>query len=145
GGGKSSAPELTKFKTQVPADAPNPSLARGTAPVVDSHKNEPPKPATLCAVAAVRDQMAANPDLSFADAEQTHAQARHAYQQAIALDPKYGPAYIGLAKSFAAIDDAAQASAMYEKALERQPKDANLWYEKALMHARFKEWDNAIA
>jgi tetratricopeptide (TPR) repeat protein len=138
-------PDFTKLqKPAKPTDAPHPSSARAAAGAETKH-NEPPKPETLCAIAAVRDQMAENPEVSFAEAEQTRASARKMYQQSIAQDPKYIQAYIGLAKSFASIDDYGQAVKMYEKAIEQQPHNGNLWYDKALLQARFKDWDGSVA
>jgi tetratricopeptide (TPR) repeat protein len=113
--------------------------------VSDVKKNKEPKATTLVALGAYRDQLAANPELPFAEAEQIRSQARQAYQEALKLDPKCTAAHIGLAKSYVAIEDAQQAFAMYAKALEAVPNDAALWYEKALTHARFKDFDGAIA
>lgn len=138
-------PDLAKLQkpSKLP-DAPNPSAARAVA-AADSRRNDPPKPETLCAIAAVRDEMAINPELSFAEAEQARAEARKAYNQALALNSKHIPAYLGLAKSYASIDDSEHAIKMYEKAIEIKPRDANLWYDKALLQARFKDWDGSIA
>ena len=125
-------------------DAPSPSSARAVA-AAEARRNDPPKPETLCAIAAVRGEMAMNPELSFAEAEQARAESRKAYNQALALDSKHIPAYLGLAKSYSAIDDAEHAIKMYDKATDIKPRDANLWYDKALLQARFKDWDGSIA
>jgi tetratricopeptide (TPR) repeat protein len=111
----------------------------------DPKKKEPAKASTFVAVGAYREQMAANPDLSFAEAEQLRSSARAAYQDALKIDPKCAAAYIGLAKSYVVIEDAQQAYAMYDKALTQLPNDGTLWYEKGLTHARFKDWDGALS
>ena len=138
-------PELAKLpKPGKMPDAPNPSAARAVA-AAESRRNEPPKPETLVAIGAVRDQMAQNPEMSFAEAEQCRAEARKAYNQALALDSKNIPACLALAKSYANVDDAEHAVKMYDKATEIKPRDSNLWYDKGLMQARFKDWDGAAA
>jgi tetratricopeptide (TPR) repeat protein len=111
----------------------------------EAKKKEPVKASTLVAVGSYREQLAANPDLSFAEAEQIRSGARAAYNDALKIDPKCSAAYIGLAKSYVVIEDAQQAFAMYEKALVQIPNDAAVWYEKGLTHARFKDWDGAVA
>jgi tetratricopeptide (TPR) repeat protein len=121
------------------------TVSRAVTTTPDSKKKEPIKPATLVALGNYRDHLAANPDLSFAEAEQVRSMARAAYNEALKLDPKCTAAYLGLAKSYVAIEDAAQAYAMYEKALQQVPEDASLWYEKGLTHARFKDFPGALA
>ncbi len=111
----------------------------------DYNKKEPVKASTLVAVGSYREQLAANPDLTFAEAEQIRAGARAAYHDALKIDPKCAAAYIGLAKSYVIIEDAAQAYAMYDKALVQVPNEASVWYEKGMTHARFKDWDGAVA
>ncbi|MBX7104059.1 MAG: tetratricopeptide repeat protein [Gemmataceae bacterium] len=121
------------------------TVARAIATTDPKKRNEPIKPSTYVALGNYRDQLAANPELSFGDAEQIRSSARAAYHEALKVDPKCAAAYIGLAKSYVAIEDAQQAFAMYEKALQNVPNDAALWYEKGLTHARFKDFDGAIA
>lgn len=120
------------------------TLSRAVSTTDPKRKNEPIKASTHVAVGNYRDQLAENPELSFAEAEQVRSQARAAYQEALKIDPKCVPAYIGLAKSYAAIEDAPQTFAMYERALQQLPKEALLWHEKGLAHLRFKDFDGAI-
>lgn len=134
---------LPKPKLMMPESGQS-TVHRAVSTVSDVKKKEP-KAMTLVALGSYRDQLAANPELAFAEAEQIRSQARQAYQEALKLDPKCTAAHIGLAKSYVAIEDAQQAFAMYAKALEAVPNDAALWYEKALTHARFKDFDGAVA
>jgi tetratricopeptide (TPR) repeat protein len=137
---------LLSSKTQtIRPEAGEATVARAVSTTSDAKKKEPIKPATLVAVGAYRDQLAANPEMSFADAEQVRASARQAYHEALKLDPKCVAAYIGLAKSYAAIEDAQQAFAMYQQAVNVIPNDANLWFEKGITHARFKDFEGALA
>lgn len=119
------------------------TVARAVS-ATDPKKKEPVKAATYVAVGAYRQQLAENPDLSFADAEQMRGSARAAYQDALKVDPKCAAAYIGLAKSYVVIEDANKAYEMYDKALAQIPNDASLWYEKGMTHARFKDWEGAV-
>jgi Flp pilus assembly protein TadD len=133
---------LPKPKLMMPESGQS-TVHRAVSTVSDL-KNKEPKASTFVALGSYRDQLAANPELAFAEAEQIRSQARQAYQEALKIDPKCTQAYIGLAKSFVAIEDAQQAFAMYSKALEAVPNDGALWYEKALTHARFKDFDGAL-
>jgi len=54
----------------------------------DPKSKEPVKANTLVAVGAYREQLAANPELSFAEAEQIRSGARAAYHDALKIDPK---------------------------------------------------------
>jgi tetratricopeptide (TPR) repeat protein len=121
------------------------TVARAASTSTDAKKKEPIKATTLVALGVYRDQLATNPELSFADAEQVRASARQAYYEALKIDPKCAAAHIGLAKSYVAIEDAQQAFAMYQRALDINPNDANLWYEKGLTHARFKDFEGSLA
>lgn len=140
---KPGGPSLSQIPRPYRPEAGESTIARAVS-TSDYSKKEPVKASTMVAVGAYREQMAANPDLSFADAEQVRSAARAAYQDALKIDPKCVPAYIGLAKSFVVIEDSTQAYAMYDKALAQIPNDASIWYEKGLTHARFKDWDGAI-
>lgn len=120
------------------------TVSRAVSTTDNSKKKEPVKASTFVAVGSYREQLATNPELSFAEAEQIRSSARAAYYDALKIDPKCTAAYIGLAKSYVAIEDAQQAYGMYEKALTQIPNDATLWFEKGLTHARFKDWDGAI-
>lgn len=135
--------QLPKTKTVMP-EAGQATVARAVSTVSDPKKKEPVKAATFVAVGHYRSELSENPELSFAEAEQVRSQARQAYNDALKADPKCIPAYIGLAKSYIAIEDAQQALGMYDKALRVVPNDATLWYEKGLTHARFKDFDGAL-
>lgn len=139
-------PKLSQMPVP-PASSPQMTTARAVAEsnLDPKRKHEPIKSSTCVAVAAVKDELAKNPELSFAESEMVRAQARVNYQQAIGIDPKNVEAYVGLAKSYAEVDDLGQCCAMYDKALEVKPKDPGLWYEKGMTQARLKDFDGAVA
>lgn len=134
---------LPKTKTVMP-EAGQATVSRAMT-ASDPKKKEPPKASTFVALAQYREQLGQNAELGFGEAEQLRAQVRAAYHEALRLDPKCTPAYIGLAKTYVAAEDAPQAFEMYQKALEIVPNDANLWFEKGLTQARFKDFDGALA
>jgi tetratricopeptide (TPR) repeat protein len=142
---KSGGPTLSQNSTPAiyKPEAGEATVARAVS-TTDPKKKEPAKASTFVAVGTYREELANNPENSFAEAEQLRSSARTAFQDALKIDPKCAAAYIGLAKSYVVIEDAQQAFAMYEKALQQIPNDASLWYEKGLTHARFKDWDGAI-
>src|SRR5262245_25783144 len=71
-------------------------------------------------------------------------EAKLAYLKAIEVDPKYLPAYVGLARLQTRCEDYAGALATYDKALKLAPQDASLWHERGLCSCRQKNWAEAI-
>lgn len=139
---KSTGPKLSQNSTPKPishgSNDPTIKVAQKPGPP------EPIKPSTLVAVGQYRDQLAAKPELSFADKEQLRSQARQAYQQAIQANPNHTPAYIALAQSYSDVDDHKQAATQLQKALAIMPKEAALWHEMGLTQARAKDWPGAL-
>lgn len=71
--------------------------------------------------------------------------ARQAYQEALAVDPKYIPAYQALGKLYQTLDDHDHAVATYKKALAMAPQQGSLWYDLGICHKQAREWDQATA
>ena len=76
--------------------------------------------------------------------QQIRELARQDYEKAIKLNPKYVPAYQGLARLYVAMHESEQAIETYQKALQIESKNAALWYELAMYHNTQKTWDAAL-
>lgn len=81
---------------------------------------------------------------SSVDANEKRDQARKAYQQALRLDPKYLPAYQGLAKLYLALQDSEHAVATLQTALKHHPKEAAVYFDLGMIYSRRKEWAPAL-
>jgi tetratricopeptide (TPR) repeat protein len=110
----------------------------------DALPKRQPKAATCVAMATFREQLAADPKYGSTERERLHEEARAAYNQALRIDPKYIPAYIGLAKLYVTIGDNARAVETYQKGLEGHPKEPQLWFELGMYYAREKQWELAV-
>jgi tetratricopeptide (TPR) repeat protein len=132
--------------TQHSATAPGPA---NPPPVVskqdDNLPKRTPKAATCVAFGNYRAGDAEDEKLPPAQRRQMQEQARVAYQQGISIDANYVPAYLGLANLYIAEEDYPHAFETYNKGLQKQPKCADLWEARGMMHARKKEWDPALA
>jgi Flp pilus assembly protein TadD len=104
-----------------------------------------PKASTCVAFADFQASEAAAPDQTPLRRQQLHEQARKAYQQALAIDPKCLAAHQGLARLYLAMDDQSHAVAALEKALKVYPKNPALWFELGMAHNRKQQWDPALA
>jgi hypothetical protein len=106
-----------------------------------------PKPATLVAAGDFftgEAEREAAVDPASAKIEAARDQARRMYQQALSLDHRYLPAYRGMAQLYLSMDDAAHAVESLRKALEFYPKDAGVWFDLGMVHARRKDWPAAL-
>jgi Tfp pilus assembly protein PilF len=70
--------------------------------------------------------------------------ARLDYEKALAIDPKYVPAYQGLARLYMALRDLPLAVENYQKAVKLAPTHAALWYELGLCYNYQKNWGPAL-
>jgi len=104
-----------------------------------------PKAATCVAFGNYRAGEATDEKLPLTTRQEMQEQARKAYQQALAIDATYMPAYLGLANLYVAEEDYTRAFETYKKALQKSPKDARVWEALGMFHARKKEWDPALA
>ena len=70
-------------------------------------------------------------------------QARIAYQQALDLDPNNPMPFRRLGALYVKIGDHERAVATYQAGLRKHPKEAPIWHDLGMAHARRKEWDPA--
>jgi tetratricopeptide (TPR) repeat protein len=121
-----------------------------TPPPVVAQKEEDlpkrtPKASTCVAFGNYRAGQAADAKVPQPTRLEYLEQARKAYQQALAIDPNYVPAYLSLANLYSSQEDYPRALDTYNKALKKNPKSAQVWEGLGMLHARKKEWDQAIA
>ncbi len=70
--------------------------------------------------------------------------AHQEYDRALKVDPKYVPAYRGLARLYTVMQEHGQAVETYQKALRIEPKNGSLWYDLAMCHNTHKDWNAAL-
>ena len=75
---------------------------------------------------------------------QLYDEARQAYQQALKIDPKCLPAYLGLARVYMKLNNYDKALETYNQAGEKFPKEFSLWFDMGICHCRVKHWDLAV-
>jgi Tfp pilus assembly protein PilF len=102
------------------------------------------KPETYATMGALKDQAADEVDRPQAERDAYRQQARQSYLKAIEVDPKYTPAYVALAKSYASTDEKDKSKAMFVKAFALAPNDAGIWYEYGAAQARAKDFPAAV-
>lgn len=73
------------------------------------------------------------------------AMARKAYQQALALDPRFAPAYANLADLYRALGSDAEAETTLRVGLEQAPENAALTHALGLLRIRQKQPRQALA
>jgi tetratricopeptide (TPR) repeat protein len=131
----------------APRETPPPPLASGS-PYAPSRGAELPKReprASTCAAAG--DWMAGEAaalEKDTREQEQRRNIARKAYEQAIAINPNYIPAYQNLAHLYIEMCDYERAVATYQKALHLQPRNGSLWFDLGMCQARRKDWPAAL-
>jgi len=103
-----------------------------------------PKAATCVAFGDYRAGEATDDKLPLTARHDMQEQARKAYQQALAIDPGYVPAYLGLANLYISEEDYTRALDTYHKAVQKNPKNAQVWEALGMCHARKKEWEPAL-
>jgi tetratricopeptide (TPR) repeat protein len=104
----------------------------------------PPQPASCVAAGNFYAQEANNKDRGTNQQEQLRETARKAYQQALALDPKYVAAYHALAQLYTSMDDHDHAITTYQYGIRQVPRDSSLHYQLGWCYARKKDWGSAI-
>jgi tetratricopeptide (TPR) repeat protein len=125
--------------------APPSPLGDSALPITRDGTPKELKPATLVSLGAFREQMAEQLAKNPADRERVMNEARIAYAQAIKSDPKYVPAYIGMARHWEKVDQHEKAVHTYQEALKLAPRESGLWFEVGMCHARHREWEPALA
>lgn len=87
---------------------------------------------------------AESPDKTEADKGQLVEQGRRAYRNAIAVQRNCLTAQLGMARAYLIEGKAAPAIQVYNDCLKAHPKDAVVWYEMGMAHARLKQWKRAV-
>jgi tetratricopeptide (TPR) repeat protein len=123
----------------APQQAINPALIK-KAP--GKPKDLPPQ--VLTSSADFRVGEAANPKKTPEEAQLIREQARLDYEKAIKLNPKYVPAYQGLARLYNAMNERERVVETYQRALQIDGKNAVLWYELAMYYNGQKNWNSAL-
>ena len=100
---------------------------------------------TLAAIANTQVEAAFDEKTAAGSKEGLLDLARKGYQKALKQDPKCKTALLGLAGLYARMGDRDKAVEMYKKYLTLYPKDADVAHEVALAHARWKDWNGAVA
>jgi tetratricopeptide (TPR) repeat protein len=72
-------------------------------------------------------------------------EAQLAYLAAMKKDPKYLPAYLGLARLQKASGDHVAAVGTYQQALKLEERNAGLWHEVGMTQCKLRQWDAGIA
>lgn len=136
--------------TTVPHPAPL-SASVGPAQTIDptlikkaTGKPKDLPPQVLTSSADFRVGEAANPKKTPEEAQLIREQARLDYEKAIKLNPKYVPAYQGLARLYNAMNERERVVETYQRALQIDGKNAVLWYELAMYYNGRKNWNSAL-
>jgi tetratricopeptide (TPR) repeat protein len=123
---------------------PKAVAAPTTAEVPLTPLSAKPHASTYRAAGSLAEKSAEDPNRGPADRENLFEEARKNYQQAIATDPNYLPAYQALARLYLKEGDQERAVATYQKAIKAHPKAAPLWYELGMCYSRQKQWEPAL-
>jgi tetratricopeptide (TPR) repeat protein len=132
-------------KTAASTRSTDPAQALANSPSETDHKSHKPKASTFVAVGDYRAANTHESGLSPAQIEAAQEDARKMYVKALELDPKYLPAYLALARLYESVGDHAHAVETYQGGLKKHPKEAAVWAELAMCHARAREWDANLA
>ena len=111
----------------------------------DATRKGPPRAETEVAFADARLEAAFDEKTPPANREVLLDQARQGYQRAIEREPKNLTAILGLARYYARVEDRPRAVEQYKKYLAMNPKDRDVAHEVAITHARWRDWDGAVA
>jgi tetratricopeptide (TPR) repeat protein len=105
---------------------------------------KPPSPAVCVAFGNVAAAEAADVGRSPAAADELRDRARHAYQQALDLDPNNLEAIQAMARLNVAAKDHDRAIATFQRGIKAHPKEGSLWFEMGMFQSQCKEWPAAI-
>ena len=72
-------------------------------------------------------------------------EAQLGYLEAIKKEPRYQPAYLGLARLQMATGDTVAGMGTYQQALQLGDKNAGLWHEVGMAQCKLKQWDAGVA
>ena len=108
-------------------------------------KKGPPTPDTRCAFADVQLEAALDEKKPPGDREALLDAARIGYQKALEQDPKNKRAILGLARFYSRLGDTGKSVEMYKQYLTYYPNDKDIAHEVAKAHAKWKDWEGAVA
>jgi tetratricopeptide (TPR) repeat protein len=125
-----------------------PRSAQAAAPQRRPAPQEPrqfdAKPASLTQLADVQSQVALDDRRAQEDRSNAQQLAKQNYRHAMQLDPRYLPAYEGMARLCSDLGEHEQAVFALDSALARFPQSASLWYERGMVMGRMKQFDQAL-
>jgi len=98
------------------------------------------KPDTLVSHAQFCEQTATERE-DPGERDRLREKARKSYLRALEVDKHHAPALIGLARLMESMGRHDRAQEYYAEALKVRPRDASIWVEVGMVHARNKEWD----
>jgi tetratricopeptide (TPR) repeat protein len=101
-------------------------------------------PQTWVACGEMCETRASQPSLAQPEQVAALDEARKAYQKAIDIDVRCEAAYVHLANLFLRKDDPERALDVYQRALQKNPKSAALWFEEGMVQCRRKDLNAAI-
>jgi tetratricopeptide (TPR) repeat protein len=119
---------------------PNPGQIKKAS---DVPAKEPPA-AVLVSWGDFKAGEALAPSLSPDRQQQLRNEARQEYLRALTRDPKFVPAYQGLARLYTAMHDPMHAVETYQKALQIAPNNPALWYELGRSYTTAREFGPAL-
>jgi tetratricopeptide (TPR) repeat protein len=136
----------------VNSDPYAPAAVQSAArPAERKRKAEPPvkeadlKPETFVKFATMQSEAAVNEELASEQRNSNAQLAKQNYSKALQLDPNCLSATVGLARLCSALGDHEQAVTLLDKALQKKPEMAGLWYERGMVMGRQKQFDAALA
>jgi tetratricopeptide (TPR) repeat protein len=111
---------------------------------VEVSTSKKPHASTEVAYGTFRVREAADPHLTRAQKEDLWEQARHAFQNALKLDPDCSAAWDGLGNLYTTMADYDRAVKAFQQGLAKHPKEAALWFDLGVCQCRRKDWPAAL-
>jgi tetratricopeptide (TPR) repeat protein len=112
--------------------------------VATESSKKPASPEALVAIANVQLDAAFDEKTAAGAKEGLLDSARKGYQKALHQAPKNKAAMLGMAQFYARTNDREKAVEQYKKCLTQHP-EAEIAHEVAVAHARWKDWNGAVA
>ena len=109
------------------------------------HKKGPLSPEFEVSMAEVKLQRAFDEQLPVANRDQLLDSVRAHYDRALKLKPKSKEILMSMGRMYVKIGDKERAADAYAKCVKHHPKEADVHHEVALMHAKWQDWNAAIA
>ena len=138
-------PVQTQKRSMWSSNPTLPSATATDAAMPPRKPGEPMKAATEAAFADVRVSSAFDEKNPPTNREALIDAARQGYQRALQTDPKCKPALLGVARLYARMGEHERADETFRKYMSHYPKDHAVVHEVAITHARWKDWNGAVA